>query len=177
MQFTDIPSALRGLADLVSAEGDRVSQHTRSAANELRERLVDLANDPALPMAERRLLGNAAAALLRACVLPTAVRDSPRLAAIPLGSAADRVRHIATMLERADDKPLAREDKLILLALRNAGAAMVQVEIEAETQLSRKTVGQRLKVLRERGLVAPPEGMKNQNGLTAKGRDRLDAEG
>lgn len=65
------------------------------------------------------------------------------------------------------------DDLTILRELEKSPTTMVQTAIEAATNISRKTVGQRLKVLEEHQLVHFPHGTKKGAGLADAGRDLL----
>jgi hypothetical protein len=66
------------------------------------------------------------------------------------------------------------EDVAILRCLeKNAPVAVSQYDIEPDTDLSRRTIGPRLKVLRNLGYTAQPRGPRGGETITAKGRQVL----
>jgi hypothetical protein len=65
------------------------------------------------------------------------------------------------------------DDLSILRELEKSKTTLVQTAIEAATRISRKTVGQRLKVLEENQLVHYPHGTKKGAALADAGRDLL----
>jgi hypothetical protein len=71
---------------------------------------------------------------------------------------------------------LKSEHWTILEALnRSPHETMVQVDIAEAAQLSARTVGDRLRELRQWGLTQRPQGERGGDALTAEGKSRLDA--
>lgn len=76
---------------------------------------------------------------------------------------------------KADKQSLALEpdDRKILEALAKARTTQVQVDLEADTGLSRKTISSRLKRLRAAGLTYQPNGQRRGEAITDPGRQAL----
>ncbi|MCK4873580.1 MAG: hypothetical protein KAS72_12730 [Phycisphaerales bacterium] len=90
--------------------------------------------------------------------------------------------------ERADDSPVVAvgetaeaaetlaldgDDVAILRALDKAGVLCTQPTIEADTRISRRSLGDRLRRLRDAGLTKRPKGPRGGEGITDKGRAAL----
>jgi hypothetical protein len=82
-------------------------------------------------------------------------------------------RKIAEQLEEAI--VLTENQKKILTYLKNENVAVAQVDIEVGVDLSNKTVGDELRILKKYRFVAHPEGKMRRIGITAKGIEKLNS--
>jgi len=84
------------------------------------------------------------------------------------------LRH--TSEEKTNDKIVLTENqRKILKYLKGEKVTIAQVDIEWGTDLSRKTISNELKTLKEHKFVAPSEGKKRRIGITQKGIDYVDS--
>ncbi len=69
--------------------------------------------------------------------------------------------------------PLDKLDLIILQTLDEAKGPLTHVMINADTRIGRKTIGKRLKVLRDNGLAHRPKGKRSGDAITELGRSML----